>query len=96
MYKKSLTFSEEGKVLNAEILQALKCMDANWSFQSANDEAKRYRMVFLDSQIPKGFKLGKTKTIYTIQFGVVPHFQELWKTDLKNTAFTFKFDERTN
>ena len=50
-------------------------------------------MIFLDSQIAKGFKLGKTKTIHTIQFGIAPHFQELWKTDLKSIAFTFKFDE---
>ena len=52
-------------------------MDANWWFQSANNEAKRYCMIFLDSQIAKGFKLGKTKTIHTIQFGIAPHFQEL-------------------
>ena len=78
-------------------MYALKCMYANWSFQSANDEAKRFCM-FPDSRIAKGFKLGETKNSSktTIQFGIGSHFQELLKTDLTNFAFTFKFDKTTN
>ena len=92
------TFSrtEEEKRLNAEGLHALKCVDANWSFSSANDEGKRYCLMFPDSEIAKNYKLGATKVKYTIQYGIAPHFKELLKSDLKNKVFTFKFDETIN
>lgn len=93
--KKPLLFTDEEKVLKAEILHALKCVDANWSFQSTNDEGKRYVAMFPDSEIAKSFKVGETKIKYVIQFGIVPYFKEKLKDDLKNVPFTFKFDETT-
>ena len=64
---KNIQFSDEVKITGAEILQALKCADANWSFQSANDEGKRFCLMFPDSQIAKGYKLSETKMKYMIQ-----------------------------
>ena len=51
--------------------------------------------MFPDSQIAKHFKLGETKAKYTIQYGIYPIFKDLLLDVLKNTAFTFKFDEST-
>ena len=93
--KKTIQFTDEEKVLRAEILHALKCVDANWSFQSSNAEGKRYCLMFPDSEIAKSFQLGETKIKYVIQFGIVPFFKEKLKDDLKNVPFTFKFDETT-
>ena len=69
------------------------CVDANWSFQSANDEGKQ--LMLPDSQIAKGHKLNETKMKYMIQFGIAPYFRDLIKDDLKNMLCSFKFDETT-
>ena len=46
---KRIQFSYEEKITRAEVLQTLKCVDSNWSFQSANDEGKRFcLMLFTD------------------------------------------------
>ena len=37
---KSIQFSDKKKITRAETLQAFKCVDGNWSFQSANDKGK--------------------------------------------------------
>lgn len=94
--KTSIQFSDEEILTRAEIMQALKCVDANWSFQSANDEARRFAIMFPKSLVAKNFKLNETKMKYTIQFGIAPYFKERLKADLKDTAFTFKFDETTS
>jgi len=88
--KTTIQFSDEEILTRAEIMQGLKCVDANWSFQSANDEGKRFAILFPKLPVAKHFTLNKTKMKYTIQFGIAPHFKELLKTDLKSTAFTFK------
>ena len=67
---KSIQFSDKEKIKRAEILQALKCVDANCSFQFANDEGKQFCLMFPDSQIAEGYKLNETKMKYTIQFRI--------------------------
>ena len=56
---------------------------------------ERSQAMFPDSQIAKQFKQGETKTKYTIQFSIYPYLKDLLLDDLKNTVFTFKFDEST-
>ena len=90
---KSIQFSEEEKVTRAEILEALKCVDANWSFQSAFDKGKQFCLMFPDSQIAKGYKPNETKMKYMIQFDIAPYFRDLLKFDLKNIPYSFKFDK---
>ena len=46
------------------------------SVSANDDEVKRFCMMFPDPQIAKGFKLGETKTKYTIQFGIASNFQK--------------------
>lgn len=90
-----ISLTGEEKVLNGEILHALKCVDANWSFSAGNDEGKRFCLMFPDSEIAKSYKQGETKLKYTIQFGIAPYFKELLTRDLKKKVFIFKFDETT-
>ena len=90
-----ISLSTEEEIRNAEIIQALKCVESNYSFASTSNDGERFRAMFPDAQTAKHFKQGETKTKYTIQYGIYPYFKDLLLEDLKNTAFTFKFDEST-
>ena len=87
-----ISLSTEEEIGKAEIIHALKCVESNYSFASTSNDGERFRSMFPDSQIAKHFKQGETKTKYTIQYGIYPCFKDLLLEDLKNTAFTFKFD----
>ena len=69
----SVGVCEKDKVTKAEILQALKVVDANASFASAADDGDRFREMFPDSNIAKKYKQGETKTKYCIEFGIAPY-----------------------
>ena len=91
-----IIFSPGEEVHRAEILQALKVVDSNQSFASADGDGERFAAMFPDSKIAATYKQNKTKMKYTIQYGIAPYFKELLKDDLKNTAYSCKFDETTN
>ena len=80
-----IIFPPGEEVHRAEILHALKVVDSNQSFASADGDGERFVAMFPDSKMK-----------YTIQYGIAPYFKELLKDDLKNTAYSFKFDETTN
>lgn len=90
-----ITLSNDELVRKAEIIQALKCVDSNQSFSSTNDDGKKFQEMFPDSEIAKQYRQGETKTKYTIQYGIYPYLKDLLLDDIKNVAFTFKFDEST-
>ena len=79
-----IQFSDAEKITRADNFQVFKYVVANQSIQSANDEEKRFNLMFPDSQIAKGYNLNETKMRYTIQFGIPPQFRDLLKDDLKN------------
>ena len=82
-------------VLKIEIIQALKIVDGNFSFASANGDGDRFRTTFPDSAIAKSYKQGEAKVKYCLQYGIAPHLKDPIVKDLANSPFTFKFDETT-
>ena len=90
-----LVFSSKESIIKAEILLALKAVDSNFSFASADGNGKLFREMFPDSYIAKGYKQSKTKIKYSIQFGLAPYFMQSLQNDFVGRAFSFKFDETT-
>ena len=93
--KGSVILTNEEQVLKAEIIQALKIVDGNFSPASANGDGDRFRTMFPDSAIAKSYKQGETKVKYCLQYGIAPHLKDLIVKDLANSPFTFKFGETT-
>ena len=62
MSEASSSLSVEEQVLRAETIQALKCVDSNLSFASANGDGDRFRTMFPDSKIAKQYSQNETKT----------------------------------
>ena len=85
----------EEEVLRAETLQALGCVQSNYSFSSAKNDSEKFKAMFPDSKIAEAYKQGETKTKYVIQFGIDPYFRKRMLNDFMNEPFTFKFDEST-
>ena len=92
---KTYVYSDREQVIKAEILQALKVVESNQSFASANGDNERFRNMFPDSVIAKSYSQSETKLMYNILFGIAPHIKALLKADYCNEPFTFKFDETT-
>ena len=93
--KPRATLSHAEKVQRAEILEALRTVECNHSFQSANDHHQHVSTQFPDSIIAKGYKQNETKMKYSIQYGIAPYFKKLLVDDLKGVPFCFEFDETT-
>ena len=72
------------EISNAEILQALKCVDSNISFVAANGDGSRYQKMFPDSKIAEGYKQNETKIKYNIQYGIAPLKRSYRKTSTTN------------
>ena len=85
----------DDQVLTAELLQALKTVDCNQSFQSADGDNERFSRMFPDSEIAKSYKQAQTKLKYMVQYGIAPHAKQLILEDMKNEQFCFHFDETT-
>ena len=88
--KPKVVFSSKESIIRAEILQALKTVDFNFSFASANGNVKLFREMFPDSDIAKGNKQAETKIKYSIQFGLAPYFMQSLQDDFLGRAFSFK------
>ena len=91
----SSSLSVEEQVLRAETIQALKFVDSNLSFASANGDGDRFRTMLPDSKIAEQYSQNETKMKYVIHFGLSLYFQDVLKSDLKGKPFSFKFDETT-
>ena len=72
--KPKVVFSSKESIIKTEILQALKTVDSNFSFASANGNGKLFREMFPDSNIAKRYKQSETKIKDPIQFGLAPYF----------------------
>ena len=81
--------------LKAEVIQALKMVELNIPFASANGSGNSFAIQFPDSDISKNYKMEETKAKYFIQFGIYQHLRSMLLEDLKNMPFTFRFDETT-
>lgn len=80
-------------VLRAEVLWALKTVHSNFSYASSNHTSDLFREMFKDSNDAKKFRMGKTKNMYIINFGIAPALRASFMRDLKGVPFTFSFDE---
>ena len=88
-----ITYSEEDKVVKAEILKALTVVACDHSFRSVNKDSLIYKEMFPDSKITASFSQEETKVKYNIQYGIAPCIKESLIKDLCNCPLTFKFDE---
>ena len=59
---KIITYSEECKVVKAEILKALKVVACDCSFRSVNKDSLIYKEMFPDSKIAASFSQEETKS----------------------------------
>ena len=82
-------FYQKESIIKAEILQALKMVDSNISFTSANGNVKLFREMSPDLDIRKGYKQSETKIKYSIQFGLAPYFMQSLQDDFLGRAFSF-------
>lgn len=82
--------------MRAEVVWALSCAQKNYSFASNVSLSSIFKVMFPDSKIAAAYSMSETKIRYIIQFGIGPYVLEKLIFDLKDTPFTFKFDETTN
>ena len=73
---KSKVLSTEEQVLRAEIIRCIDIVDSNCSFSSADSDNDKYKKMFPDSNIAKGYHQKRTKVKYMVQFGIST---VLWK-----------------
>ena len=86
--------SVEELVTKAEILQALKTVESNYSFSSADGDNERFVLMFPDSEIAKSYCQSSTKIAYVIQHGIAPYlFDSI--ANIKDKPFSFLFDGTT-
>ena len=52
--------------------------------------------MFLDRTIFKGYQQSNSKVQYVIKYGIADHLKKQLIYDVKNTSYSFCFDETTN
>ena len=80
-----MNFSVEEEVQRDEIIQALKCVESNYSFASTNGDRKRFEAIFPIQRLPKD--ISKIKQKLNIQYGIYPYLKDLLLEDLKRHCF---------
>ena len=91
------TFIVNSDTIKAEIIWSLKSVMNGFS-NRANDELhETFAAMFPDSQIAKSFSLARTKSMYTVVYGLAPHFKSVLLSDLERSDIhVFSFDESLN
>ena len=92
----SFTLDAKDSRTKAELLQALKIVDSNMLFASANGDAQRFKEMFRDSEIACKYGQEEMTAKYTIQFGIAPCFKSVILKDIEGAPYCFKFDETTS
>ena len=82
--------------MKSEILQALHMVEKNHSFASAKGDSDRFKLMFPDSTIARGYQQSDSKVQYVIKYGIADHLKKQLIYDLKNTPYSFLFDGTTN
>ena len=81
----------------AEILWAMKTVEAGYSYKSCENAGKLFSTMFPDSSIASKFTCGEKKCAYVVCFGLAPHFKsELLKNLNRSDTFVILFDESLN
>ena len=85
------------EVLKAEVLWALKCIDAHYSMTSCAGINDVFSAMFPDSVIARNFRCGDKKAAYLCTFGLGPYFSsELTKLVKASPSYVLCFDETLN
>ena len=84
------------QVIKAEVLQELNYVGNNYFFASAENDNNFLRAMFPDSSIAKFYEMSSAKLQYIIEFGIFPYVKGKLIYIVKNTPYTFNFDETTN
>lgn len=93
--KSTRTLSDAEYATQAASIQALHMVEKNHSFASAKDDGARFRAMFPDCNIAKMYTQADSKLAYVIKFGLAPYFKKELIYDVRNTPFSFLFDETT-
>ena len=91
--KINLVLTHEDKVIKAETIQPLDFIQSNYSFASAANDSKKFRIMFPDSEIAKSYSQGETKVNYVIQFGIAPYIKQCIPDNIKRKPFSFLLNE---
>ena len=86
---------EELYALRAEVYETLHKVEYNASFHSAQDDAKRFQLMFPGNNVAEQYACGATKATYLLTHGVSPYLKMRMIEDCANVPFTIKFDETT-
>ena len=85
------------ETIKAEIIWVLKSVFCGFCNRSRDELSDLFAEMFPDSDIAKGFKLGKTKAKYIATRDIAPHFKHLLKDNLnKSEVMVNSFDESLN
>ena len=71
-------------------------VEKNHSFASAKRDCGRFKLMFPESAIAKGYQQSDSKVQYVIKYGIADHLKKQLIYDVKNTSYSFLFDETTN
>ena len=85
------------KTIKAEIIRVLKSVFCGFSNRPCHELSDVFVKMFPDSDITKGFKMGKIKAMYTATHGIAPYFKHLLKDNLnKSEVMVYSLDESLN
>ena len=92
-----LSYLVDSQVARAEILYCLKMIKNHASMRSADDLHELFRAMFPDSKVAEKFSMARTKTTYTINYGLAQFFATELKDKVHSTeSFVVCFDESLN
>ena len=94
--KNWLVLSTKKAILKTEILQALHMVEKTHSFASATGDSGRFKLMFPDSTIAKGYQQSDSKVQYVINYDIADHLKKQLIYDVKNTPYSVLFDKTTN
>ena len=92
----SLVLSTKEVILKAEISQSLHMVEKHHGFASPKGDSDRFKLIFPDSTIAKGYQQSDSQVQYVIKSGIADHLKKQVIYDLKNTPYLFPFDATTN
>ncbi|KAJ8048381.1 hypothetical protein HOLleu_00669 [Holothuria leucospilota] len=91
------SFVTKEQTLKAEVLWALKIVEAHYSYHSSAGSDKLFQEMFPDSKIAKEFSCGEKKSAYLVCFDLATHFKQLLVDDMKGEEnYIIMFDESLN
>ena len=90
-------FTLNQRALDAEIRWCLRMVSCHGSYNSCTDLGDTFKTMFPDSHIAQQFTLGKTKSRYTIIYGIAPELKKRLIYDVNRSPFySVLFDETLN